>query len=81
MDLTLPDSEFQARWRRVQERIRAKGLDVLVAHSNEADFANVRYLSEYWPIFLGARPFSISAKIDANVSTRTPGYSGSALSR
>src|SRR5512147_683992 len=48
---TLPDSEFQARWRRVQERVRAKGLDLLVAHSNEADFANVRYLSEYWPIF------------------------------
>ena len=24
---------------------------MLVAHSNEADFANVRYLSEYWPIF------------------------------
>jgi Xaa-Pro aminopeptidase len=47
----LPDSEFQQRWRRVQERIRARGLDLLVAHSNEADFANVRYLSEYWPIF------------------------------
>ena len=48
---TLPDSEFQTRWRRVQERVQAKGLDVLVAHSNEADFANVRYLSDYWPIF------------------------------
>lgn len=51
MNVILPDSEFQARWRRVQERVRAKGLDVLVAHSNEADFANVRYLSDYWPIF------------------------------
>ncbi len=50
----LPDSEFQTRWRRVQERIRVKGLDVLIAHSNEADFANVRYLSEYWPIFESA---------------------------
>jgi len=48
---TLPDSEFQARCRRVQERVRGKGLDLLVVHSNEADFANVRYLSEYWPIF------------------------------
>jgi Xaa-Pro aminopeptidase len=48
---TLPDSEYQARLRRVQERIRAKGLDILIAHSNEADFANVRYLCEYWPIF------------------------------
>lgn len=51
VNCALPDSEFQARWRRVQERVRAKGLDLLVAHSNEADFANVRYLSEYWPIF------------------------------
>jgi Xaa-Pro aminopeptidase len=47
----LPDCEFQARWQRIQERLRAKRLDVLIAHSNEADFANVRYLSEYWPIF------------------------------
>ncbi len=48
---TLPDSEFHARLQRVQQRIQAKGLDILIAHSNEADFANVRYLSEYWPIF------------------------------
>jgi Xaa-Pro aminopeptidase len=51
---TLPDSEFQARWQRVRERVREKGLDLLVAHSNESDFANVRYLSEYWPIFEAA---------------------------
>ena len=50
-DPMFPDSEYHTRWRRIQERIRAKGLDVLIAHSNEADFANVRYLSEYWPIF------------------------------
>jgi Xaa-Pro aminopeptidase len=50
-DPRFPDSEYQARWRRVQERIRAKGLDVLIAHSNEAGFANVRHRSEYWPIF------------------------------
>jgi len=48
---TLPDIEFKTRWQRVQERVRAKGLDLLIAQSNEADFANVRYLSEYWPIF------------------------------
>ncbi len=47
----LPDSEYRERWRRIQEKVRAKGLDLLIAHSNEADFANVRYLSEYWPIF------------------------------
>lgn len=50
----LPDSEFELRWRKVQEGVKAKGLDVLVVHSNEADFANVRYLSDYWPIFESA---------------------------
>jgi Xaa-Pro aminopeptidase len=47
----LPDSEFQKRWQRTQQLVREKGLDVLIAHSNEADFANVRYLCDYWPIF------------------------------
>ena len=51
VDYKLPDSEFQTRWQRVQEAVRAKGLDLLIAHSNEADFANVRYLSDYWPVF------------------------------
>ncbi len=47
----LPDSEFQKRWQKTQLLVREKGLDVLIVHSNEADFANVRYLSDYWPIF------------------------------
>ena len=47
----LPDNEFQKRWQSTQQLVREKGLDVLVVHSNEADFANVRYLSDYWPIF------------------------------
>lgn len=47
----VPDSEFEKRWQEVQAGVKRAGLDVLVAHSNEADFANVRYLSDYWPIF------------------------------
>ncbi|MBN2375375.1 MAG: aminopeptidase P family protein [Sedimentisphaerales bacterium] len=47
----LPDSEFEKRWQKTQQLVREKGLDVLIMHSNEADFANVRYLSDYWPIF------------------------------
>ena len=50
----LQDREFEVRWKKVQEGVRAKGLDLLLAHSNEADFANVRYLSDYWPIFESA---------------------------
>ena len=47
----IPDSEFAARLAKVQQRVKAEGLDALVVHSHEADFANVRYLSNYWPIF------------------------------
>ncbi|HNS31751.1 MAG TPA: Xaa-Pro peptidase family protein [bacterium] len=47
----VPDSEFKNRWKAVQEGVNKKGLDLLIAQSNEADFANVRYLSNYWPIF------------------------------
>ncbi|HOJ39749.1 MAG TPA: aminopeptidase P family N-terminal domain-containing protein, partial [bacterium] len=50
----LPDSEFRRRWEKVQEKVRSENLDLLLVHSNEADFANVRYLSDYWPIFESA---------------------------
>ena len=52
MDMpVISDEEFALRLERAQEAVRAEGLDALVVHSNEADFANVRYLSNYWPIF------------------------------
>ncbi|MFH0797129.1 MAG: Xaa-Pro peptidase family protein [Candidatus Omnitrophota bacterium] len=50
----LPDKEFKVRWQKVQEEVKNRGLDFLLAHSHEADFANVRYLSDYWPIFESA---------------------------
>ncbi|MCM8804835.1 MAG: aminopeptidase P family N-terminal domain-containing protein, partial [Candidatus Omnitrophica bacterium] len=51
MEYRIPDSEFEKRWKKVIEGVREKGLDILICHSNESDFANVRYLSDYWPIF------------------------------
>lgn len=50
----IPDSEFERRWKTLKEKIKQKNLDALIAYSNEADFANVRYLSDYWPIFESA---------------------------
>jgi len=47
----IPDEEFAWIMERVQEGVRRKGLDLLLIPSTEADFANVRYLSDYWPIF------------------------------
>ena len=51
---TLPsidDREFAQRAERLQELVAARGLDVLLVNSSESDFANVRYLSDYWPVF------------------------------
>ena len=49
--LSIPDSEYKARIRRFQANLRKARLDAALVHGNEADFANVRYLSEYWPTF------------------------------
>ena len=50
----ITDAEFASRIARTCQLTGAAGLDVLIAHSNEADFANVRYLSDYWPLFESA---------------------------
>ncbi len=47
----IPESEFQERIRRIQEKLAIHDLDAYLVHSNEADHANVRYLSDHWPIF------------------------------
>jgi Xaa-Pro aminopeptidase len=48
---TLPKQEYFDRIGQFQANIRAAGLDAALVHGNEADFANVRYLTEYWPTF------------------------------
>jgi hypothetical protein len=50
----IPPWEFEERIRRVQRELGSRGLDAVIVHSNEADFANVRYLSDYWPAFESA---------------------------
>ncbi|MDK2906344.1 MAG: hypothetical protein PWQ66_305 [Petrotoga sp.] len=47
----IPNEEFQERIKKAAKLIGEKGLDVLIVNSNEADFANVRYFSNYWPLF------------------------------
>ena len=51
MIMQISEWEFQGRINRIQKMMNEKKLDVIVVHSNEADPANVRYLSDYWPIF------------------------------
>lgn len=48
---TIPKTEYLKRIKEFQKNIKAAGLDACLVHGNEADFANVRYLSEYWPTF------------------------------
>ena len=47
----ISSNEFKERMKKVQDGIKARGLDGVIVHSDEADFGNVRYLSDYWPIF------------------------------
>ena len=39
----IPDVEYKERIRKFQKNIKEAGLDAALVHSNEADFANVRY--------------------------------------
>ena len=50
----IPKEEFKQRHAVAQQKVRERGLDAMLVHSNEGDFANVRYLSEYWPLFESA---------------------------
>lgn len=49
--IIIPDSQYQDRVNRAAQLTADEGLDVLVANSNDTDYANVRYFSEYWPLF------------------------------
>ena len=53
----IPAAEYRSRIERLQQNIRMARLDALLVHGNEADFANVRYLTEYWPTFEAAGVF------------------------
>lgn len=48
---TISDAEFIARKQRAAELTAKAGYDVLLVNSTEADYANVRYFCDYWPIF------------------------------
>ena len=47
----IPEAEYQGRIRQAAALAAERGLDVLVVNSNEADYANVRYFSNFWPLF------------------------------
>ncbi len=48
---TISPNEFKQRFQRAQKLVQEHQLDAVLVNSNEAEFANVRYFSDYWPIF------------------------------
>lgn len=49
--LRISDDEFNHRIKTLQNKIQENNLDALFVFSSEAEPANVRYLSDYWPNF------------------------------
>ena len=47
----IPESQYSQRIAKASQLIVEAGLDIMVANSNEADYANVRYFTAYWPLF------------------------------
>lgn len=47
----IPDYEYKERIAKVAQLTREMGLDVLIVNSTESDYADVRYLSGFWPLF------------------------------
>lgn len=49
--VTIPESEYEERARKAARLVESKGLDILIVNSTEADYSNVRYFSNFWPLF------------------------------
>jgi Xaa-Pro aminopeptidase len=48
---TLPKDQYFVRIREMQKRVQESDLHAVIAVSTEAEPANVRYFSNYWPVF------------------------------
>ena len=49
--IMIPVEEFKERVARAAKLVQEKGLDVLVVNGSEADYADTRYFSNFWPVF------------------------------
>ena len=47
----IPVEEFKQRVANAAKLVAQKGLDVLVVNGSEADYADTRYFSNFWPVF------------------------------
>ena len=49
--IQIPVEEFKMRVANAAKLVQQKGLDVLVVNGSEADYADTRYFSNFWPVF------------------------------
>jgi Xaa-Pro aminopeptidase len=49
--ICIPEADYLKRVKSAAALAGKHGLDVLVVNSTEADYANVRYFSDFWPLF------------------------------
>ncbi len=49
--IQIPVEEFKQRVANAAKLVAKKGLDVLVVNGSEADYADTRYFSNFWPVF------------------------------
>lgn len=47
----IPDGEYRERVKKCAAILQRERLDALIVNGNEADYANPRYFSGYWPLF------------------------------
>ena len=50
-DICIPGQEYKQRAEKAAAILRREKLDALIVNGNEADYANTRYFSGYWPLF------------------------------
>lgn len=49
--ICIPNEEYAARVSKAAAILRREKLDVMIVNSSEADYANARYFSGFWPLF------------------------------
>jgi Xaa-Pro aminopeptidase len=49
--ICIPDREYKERVHKAAKILQREKLDALIVNSNEADYANARYFSGFWPLF------------------------------
>lgn len=73
----IPAAEYHKRAEKAAKLISDANLDVLIANSNEADFANVRYFSGFWPLFeVGGVAIAPSGKAALMVGPESQEFAG-----